>query len=82
MQIFGVSHGTREEAERIVDWIRSGQLKPVLHTAFILSELREAERYFVERDADFVGKVVIVPDRLWDAHGARYALSRATAHSV
>ncbi|MBS3805719.1 MAG: zinc-binding dehydrogenase, partial [Oleiphilaceae bacterium] len=46
VQIFGVSHGTREEAEQLMEWIRAGQLKPVLHAAFRLSELHEAERYF------------------------------------
>ena len=30
VQVFGVSHGTREEAEQLVAWIRSGQLKPCL----------------------------------------------------
>ncbi|WP_290647738.1 zinc-binding dehydrogenase, partial [Aquisalimonas sp.] len=43
VQIFGVSHGTREEAEQLVAWIRSGQLRPVLHAAFKLSDLHKAE---------------------------------------
>lgn len=74
VQIFGVSHGTRDEAEQLVAWIRSGQLKPVLHAAFKLSELHEAERYFVDRGSDFLGKIVIVPDSQWQAHGAPFAL--------
>jgi len=74
VQIFGVSHGTREEAEQLIDWIRTGALKPVLHAAFRLSELHRAERYFVSRDSDFLGKIVIVPDRQWDEHGAPFAL--------
>ncbi len=52
VQIFGVSHGTREEAEQLVAWIRTGQLKPVLHAAFKLSELHEAERYFANRGVE------------------------------
>jgi NADPH:quinone reductase-like Zn-dependent oxidoreductase len=75
VQIFGVSHGTREEAEQLVDWIRSGQLKPVLHAAFRLSDLHEAETYFVNRGSDYLGKIVIVPDSQWDAHGAPFALT-------
>lgn len=74
VQIFGVSHGTREEAEQLVAWIRSGQLKPVLHAAFKLSELHEAERYFMNRSSTYLGKIVIVPDAQWPEHGAPFAL--------
>ena len=74
VQIFGVSHGTREEAEQLVAWIRSGELRPVLHAAFPLSELHAAERYFVERSSGYLGKIVIVPDAQWAEHGAPYAL--------
>lgn len=75
VQIFGVSHGTREEAGQLIAWIRGGQLKPVLHAAFRLSELRRAEDYFVERGSNFLGKIVIVPDSEWDEHGAPHALA-------
>lgn len=74
VRIFGVSHGTREEAERLLEWIRAGQLKPVLHGAFRLSRLHECERYFVDRSADFLGKIVVVPDAQWAEHGKPYAL--------
>lgn len=75
VQIFGVSHGTRDEAEQLVAWIRSGQLKPVLHAAFKLSELHDAERYFVDRGSNFLGKIVIVPDSQWQQYGAPFALT-------
>ncbi|MEQ4538163.1 MAG: zinc-binding dehydrogenase [Billgrantia sp.] len=74
VQIFGVSHGTREEAEQLIEWIRSGQLRPVLHAAFKLSELHEAERYFVNRGSNYLGKIVVVPDSQWAEHGAPFAL--------
>lgn len=74
VQIFGVSHGTREEAEQLIAWIRSGELKPVLHAAFKLSELHRAEDYFVNRGSHYLGKIVIVPDAQWQQHGAAYAL--------
>ena len=77
VQIFGVSHGTREEAEQLIEWIRGGALKPVLHAAFRLSDLRAAEDYFVNRGSNFLGKIVIVPDSEWEAHGARHALASA-----
>ncbi|MGP5711764.1 alcohol dehydrogenase catalytic domain-containing protein [Vreelandella alkaliphila] len=77
VQIFGVSHGTREEAEQLIEWIRSGALKPVLHAAFKLSDLHNAERYFVNRGSNYLGKIVIVPDAQWEIHGAPFALTIA-----
>lgn len=74
VRIFGVSHGTREEAEQLIDWIRSGELKPVLHAAFKLSELHRAEDYFVSRGNNFLGKIVIVPDSQWADFGEPFAL--------
>lgn len=78
VRIFGVSHGTREEAEQLVSWIRAGEIRPVLHAAFKLSELHAAEDYFVNRGSDFLGKIVIVPDSEWPEHGAPFALKAAT----
>ncbi|MBK1852076.1 zinc-binding dehydrogenase [Marinobacter sp. 1-4A] len=76
VQIFGVSHGTREEAEQLVDWIREGRLKPVLHGAFRLSELHQAERYFMNRGSNYLGKIVIVPDSQWEEHGQLWSLEK------
>lgn len=75
VQIFGVSHGTRDEADQLMDWIRGGQLKPILHAAFKLSDLHEAERYFVNRGSGYLGKIVVVPDSEWVEHGERFGLS-------
>lgn len=77
VQIFGVSHGTREEADQLIDWIRAGDLKPVLHAAFKLSDLHRAEQYFMNRGSNYLGKIVIVPDAQWSEHGARFALENA-----
>ena len=74
VQVFGVSHGTREEAEQLIGWIRSGELKPVLHAAFKLSDLHRAEDYFVSRGNNFLGKIVIVPDSQWADFGEPFAL--------
>lgn len=75
VQIFGVSHGTREEAEQLVNWIRNGELRPVLHGTFKLSELHAAENYFVDRGSNYLGKIVIVPDAQWAEHGAPFAIA-------
>lgn len=77
VQIFGVSHGTREEAEQLMAWIRGGQLKPVLHGAFRLSDLHRAEEYFVNRGSNYLGKIVIVPDSQWKEHGQPWSLESA-----
>jgi NADPH:quinone reductase-like Zn-dependent oxidoreductase len=77
VQIFGVSHGTREEAEQLMAWIRGGQLKPVLHGAFKLSDLHRAEEYFVNRGSNYLGKIVIVPDSQWEEHGQPWSLESA-----
>ena len=74
VQIFGVSHGTPNEARQLVAWIRDGRLKPVLHGAFRLSELHACERYFVSRGSAYLGKIVVVPDSQWAKHGARFAI--------
>ena len=77
VQLFGVSHGTREEADQLIEWIRSGELKPVLHAAFKLSDLHRAETYFMNRASNYLGKIVIVPDSQWAEHGAPHALENA-----
>ncbi len=77
VEIHGVSHGMRNEAKQLMEWIRGGQLKPILHATFKLSQLREAEEYFVSRGHGYIGKIVIVPDAQWEKHGKRYALDRA-----
>jgi len=64
VQIFGVSHGTRAEARQLISWIRENRFRPVLSGIMPLSRLREAEQLFVERSRDFLGKLVIVPDRV------------------
>jgi len=55
-------------------WIRDGQLKPVLHGAFKLSDLHKAEEYFVNRGSNYLGKIVIVPDAQWLEHGQPFAV--------
>jgi NADPH:quinone reductase-like Zn-dependent oxidoreductase len=74
VQIFGVSHGTRKEAKQLIEWIRGGQIKPVLHGAFKLSDLRKAEEYFAKRGSGYLGKICIVPDSQWETHGKAYAI--------
>ncbi len=73
VQIFGVSHGTKKEAWELIEHIKDGRLKPVLHKTFKLSQLQDAEEYFVFRSSNFLGKIVIVPDSKWEQHGKPYS---------
>ncbi|WP_320033475.1 zinc-binding dehydrogenase [Halarcobacter sp.] len=74
VEIHGVSHGTRNEAKQLMQWIKEGKLKPILHATFKLSQLHEAEKYFVSRGKGYLGKIVIVPDSKWEEHGKKYSL--------
>jgi NADPH:quinone reductase-like Zn-dependent oxidoreductase len=74
VQIFGVSHGTRNEANQLMEWIKDGKLKPVLHGTFKLSDLHVAEKYFAKRDSHYLGKISIVPDSEWEKHGKEFAI--------
>lgn len=74
IQIFGVSHGTREEADQLMAWIRNGDLKPILHGTFKLSDIHKAEDYFVNRGSNYIGKIAIVPDSEWQEHGKKFAV--------
>jgi NADPH:quinone reductase-like Zn-dependent oxidoreductase len=72
IQLFGVSHGTRNEADQLISWIRDGYLRPVLHGTFKLSEIHKAEDYFVNRGNNYLGKIAIIPDSEWQEHGAKF----------
>ena len=74
IQIFGVSHGTREEVDQLIVWIRNGDLRPVLHGTFRLSDIHKAESYFVNRNKGYIGKIAIVPDDEWQEHGQQFAI--------
>lgn len=74
IQLFGVSHGTRTEAEQLINWIRKGSLEPVLHGTFKLSDIHRAEKYFVTRSSSYSGKIALVPDSEWDQHGRPFAV--------
>ncbi len=61
----------RDEADRLIAWIRDRALRPVLHGTFRLLDLHRAEACFADRGSEFVGKLAIVPDPERRRHGAR-----------
>ena len=63
LAIHGSSQGTRGAFKRLMHYINSGKIKPILDSQFKLSDFHKAQTYFMEKH--FVGKVVVVPDAKW-----------------
>jgi alcohol dehydrogenase len=60
LSILGSDGWTREDLLELAGLVRAGQLSPVIHRIYPLSEVRDAVAELEERRA--VGKVVVVPD--------------------
>jgi NADPH:quinone reductase-like Zn-dependent oxidoreductase len=63
LQLHGSSQGTRSAFRRLHRHIEEGRVKPLLWQTFPLSRIREAQTAFMAKQ--FVGKLVMQPDRLW-----------------
>ena len=59
LELIGSTLGTREEFSDLVEYVAQGRVKPLLAGVYPLSQIREAQRAFEEKD--FFGKLVIVP---------------------
>lgn len=71
LELHGSSQGTRTAFRRLLGYIESGAIRPLLHGTYRLSRLREAQREFMAKS--YVGNLVVVPDRHWDRVGAPHA---------
>ncbi|MFE5340080.1 alcohol dehydrogenase family protein [Isoptericola sp. NPDC056578] len=71
LELHGSSQGTRTAFRRLVRYVSDGEIRPLLDRTFRLSALHDAQRAFLAKS--YVGKLVVVPDRHWDAVGAPYA---------
>jgi NADPH:quinone reductase-like Zn-dependent oxidoreductase len=71
LELHGSSQGTRTAFRRLVGYIGTGRIRPLLDRTFRLSDLHEAQRAFVAKE--HIGKLVVVPDRHWEAVGAPHA---------
>ncbi|MGP9582576.1 alcohol dehydrogenase family protein [Brachybacterium sp. AOP35-5H-19] len=71
LELHGSSQGTRTAFRRLVGYIETGQIRPLLDRTFRLSALHEAQRAFQAKS--YVGKLVVVPDRHWGTVGAPHA---------
>jgi NADPH:quinone reductase-like Zn-dependent oxidoreductase len=80
LQLNGSSQGTRAAFQRVIDYIRKGAIRPVLAAVFPMSQFHEAQKLFVSKT--FVGNVVVVPDRHYQAYtGGRGGLRITAANS-
>ena len=63
LQLHGSSQGTRRDFRRLLGYIETGLVKPLLGGLYRLSDLHRAQRDFMAKG--FVGKLVVVPDAKW-----------------
>ncbi|AGY92196.1 Zn-dependent oxidoreductase [Spiribacter curvatus] len=68
LQLHGSSQGRRSDFRRLLGHIVAGRIQPLLHDTWRLSDFHAAQTAFM--DKDYVGKLVVVPDRHWDTVGA------------
>ena len=61
LQLHGSSQGTRADFRRIVRYIEEGKIRPLVGGVYRLSDFHRAQAEFVGKE--FVGKLVVVPDR-------------------
>jgi len=63
LELHGSSQGTRAAFRRLVGYIEAGQLKALVGGVHRLSDFHAAQARFISKQ--FVGKLVVVPDRHW-----------------
>ena len=63
LQIHGSSQGTRGAFRRLLGYIESGAIRPVVAGVYRLSEIQQAQQEFMRKN--YVGKLVVVPDSKW-----------------
>ena len=61
LELIGSTMGTHEEFASLVEHIASGRIKPLLAGTYPLSDVRQAQRDFMNKN--FFGKLVLIPNR-------------------
>ena len=64
LQLHGSSQGTRADFRRIVGYIEAKKIRPLVGGVYRLSDFHQAQADFIAKD--FVGKLVVVPDAMWN----------------
>lgn len=70
-QLNGSSQGTRKDFRRLLGYIEQKKIRPLLDRTFRLSDFHHAQTEFMAKK--YVGKLVVVPDSMWEQKGAAYA---------
>ena len=71
LELHGSSQGTRGAFRRLVGYIESGAVRPLLAGTYRLSDFHRAQADFMAKG--FIGNLVVVPDTKWDEVGAPHA---------
>jgi NADPH:quinone reductase-like Zn-dependent oxidoreductase len=58
LEMYGITCPTKETFGRVIDYVRSGRLRPLLDETFQLTQLREAQAAFLKRT--HIGKFAVV----------------------
>jgi NADPH:quinone reductase-like Zn-dependent oxidoreductase len=61
LELLGSTMGTHEEFASLVEHIASGRIKPLLARTYPLSDIRQAQKDFMNKN--FFGKLVLIPSR-------------------
>ena len=59
LTFYGVSCGMPSHFEQVLEYLRQGKLKPLLHATYPLSQIKDAQTHFMSKD--FFGNLAILP---------------------
>ncbi len=71
LELHGSSQGTRAAFRRLVGYIESGAIRPLLGGTYKLSDFHQAQTDFMAKG--FIGNLVVVPDAKWAEFGQPHA---------
>lgn len=71
LELHGSSQGTRGAFKRLVEYIEQQKITAILDRTFPLSQFHKAQTVFMKKE--YIGKLVVVPDRHWEAVGTLHA---------
>lgn len=66
-----VREGAGKDFRRLLDYIEQKKIRPLLDRTFRLSGFYRAQTEFMAKKP--IGKLVVVPDSVWEEKGAAYA---------
>ena len=79
LELHGSSQGSRADFQRLVGYIESGKVRPLVGGVYPLSEFHRAQTDFMSKN--FVGKLVVVPDGEYPLDSEKQRWLDAPAHA-